>query len=133
VADYDELADTAEELIREYGREMTLRTETSSGDAWNPVISTSDATVVGVVTSFSKFEVANGLVDAQDKRILFAGNVPVTNAKSVFDTGAESLVGYGKKYGKNYGVIGGVEYSIVAIDEVKPGPVTMIYKAQVRK
>jgi hypothetical protein len=113
VADYDELADTAEELILEYGREMTLRTETATGDAWNPVISTSDATVVGVVTTFSKFEVANGLVDAQDKRILFAGNVPVTNAKRIID--------------------GGVEYSIVAIDEVKPGPVTIIYKAQVRK
>ena len=113
MADYDDLAATAEELIREYGREMTLRTETSSGDAWNPTISTSDATVVGVVTTFSKFEIANGLVEAQDKRILFAGNVQVTNAKRIID--------------------GGVEYSIVAIDEVKPGPVTVIYKAQVRK
>ena len=113
MADYNELAEDAEALSLEYGREMTLRTETASGDAWNPTLTASDSTIVGVVTSFSKFEIANGLVDAQDKRILFAGNVPVTNAKRIID--------------------GGVEYSIVAIDEVKPGPVTMIYKAQVRK
>ena len=113
MANYASLAATAERLIRENGREMTLRSETASGDAWNPTLSVSDSTVVGVVTKFSAFEVANGLVEAQDKKILFAATVPLTNAKRIID--------------------GGVEYSIINVETVKPGYTAVLYKAQVRK
>ena len=111
MADYAGLAATANRLIEANGRTLTLRTFAPSGDAWNPTLTPTDSSVIGVVLKFSAAEVGD-LVQADDKKILFSADVSPTAQDKIID--------------------GSIVYSIVSVNEIKPGPTSVLYIVQAR-
>lgn len=110
--DYNKALANAKRLIRDNGRDVVVRTFTQSGDDWNPVQVPSDVTVRAVMTQFAAEEIDGTLIQASDKRFLIAGGADVSLAKRLID--------------------GAVDYEVVAVECVKPGPVVVLWKVQVR-
>lgn len=104
---------TATRLITKYGRSMTLRTIARSGTSFDPTSTPTDTTIIGAVIEFKTHQINGSLVKQGDKRILFGSAVPVAKDDKIID--------------------GSDEYSIVDFKTIAPGPVVVMYKAQVRK
>jgi hypothetical protein len=109
--DYNKALANARRLIRENGRDVTVRTFTASGDEWNPVQVPSDVVVKAVQTQFKAEEIDGTLIQASDKLYLVAGGADISLAKRLID---------------------GADYEVVRVETVKPGPVVVLYKVQVR-
>lgn len=109
--DYNKALANARRLIRENGRDVTIRTFTASGDEWNPVQVPSDVVIRAVQTRFNEEEIDGKLIQASDKLYLIAGIVDVSLAQRLID---------------------GADYEVVRVETVKPGPVVVLYKVQVR-
>lgn len=108
---YDKLVATATRLIDKFGRNVTKRTTTATGDAWNPTVSNVDVTIRAVSTSFQANEVDGTLIQMDDK--LFLTYDEVTTADSIVD--------------------GGEVLSVVGVKPINPGEVKIIYRVQCRK
>lgn len=111
--DYSGLQSTATRLISKFGRDFTLRTLIKSGPSYNPVIVNSDQTIKGVFTKFKAGEVDGTLIQSSDKMVIVDSAVIPSVDQRIAD--------------------GSSEYSIVNVDEIKPGEVGMIYKVQARR
>jgi hypothetical protein len=111
--DYTGLQSTATRLISRFGRDFTLRTLDKSGVSYNPVIVNSDVTIKGVFTKFKASEIDGTLVESGDKMIIVDSSVIPNVEQRIVD--------------------GSSEYSIVDVDEIKPGEIGMIYKIQARR
>lgn len=123
--DYQPLADTAARLIADFGRPITLRRSDSAAppDPLRPFEPAAPshtpgphhATVKGVQSSYSASERALGTIEDKDVRFLLSpdGAPP--------DLGTEWEL-----------VDGEVDYQIVNVREVKPGPVVIYYDVQAR-
>ena len=98
-------------MIAKYGRPMTLRSQATSGTAWDPTIVTTDTTINGVVVDYSLFEIDGTLVQRVDKRILVGAAVVPTVAMKIVD---------------------GVEMSVMNVKEIKPGDTVIAYEVQAR-
>lgn len=113
MADFAKLATTAQKLIRANGRNVTLRSFSSSGDAWNPTQSQTDVTVKAVFSRYSSFETDGVLIRADDVKVLIEASAAPTLSQRIID--------------------GSIDYSIVNVQTVKPGDVAMLYIVQARK
>lgn len=111
--DYAPIAATAASLVARFGRPLSLRTLTKSGDAWNPTISESDATVTGVVRPYtSKESASDGIIPERDQLAIFAGDVTPSAGQRLVD--------------------GARVFEIVSVQTVKPGDTTLAHFVQVR-
>lgn len=110
---YSGLQSTATRLISKFGRDFTLRTLQKSGPSYNPVIVNSDVTVKGVFTKFKAGEIDGTLIQSSDKMVIIDSSVIPDVEQRIVD--------------------GSNEYSIVDVDEIKPGEIGMIYKVQARR
>lgn len=110
--DYNKALASAKRLIRENGRDVTVRTFTASGDEWNPVQVPNDVVVKAVQTQFKAEEIDGTLIRTDDKLFLIAGGADISLAKRLID--------------------GGIDYEVVNVREVKPGAVSILWKVQVR-
>ncbi len=109
----DGFADNIERLIDAIGRDLTLRTVSSSGTFYNPTNSNTDVVVRGVVFDFSTNEIDGTIIQKNDKDILISAKGAVVNKNSKI-------------------IDGGVEYAIVTLAEVKPGTEILYYAIQGR-
>lgn len=106
-------AATATRLIAKHGRAMSLVTINDDAEPWEDVSGTETTqAVTGVQTSFTAQEVDGNLVKADDKKMLIDSTVTPTTAMRLQD--------------------GSTDYSIIAVEEVKPGDIAILYKLQVR-
>ena len=110
--DYSRMVSTATRLISKYGRSMTLRSTTETGDPWNPTQTNSDTAITGTVVDYKSSEIDGDAIQTNDKRILIDSTAVPTLQDKVVD--------------------GSVEYSIIDIREIKPGSTVVLYDLQVR-
>lgn len=108
--DYSNVNLTASALIERFGRNMTLRTLVQSGSAFDPTVTNSDTSIIGVMTWYRANQIDGTLIQAGDKLLLTHSAVTIQ----------DKIVDEGK------------EYSVVTVDVVKPGGTTLLYKVQVR-
>lgn len=108
---YGPIAATAIRLISEFGRTVTLRTIAKSGTSYDPILTNTDTSIKAVVTAFKASEIDGTLIMATDKKLITTS--AVTTVDKIID--------------------GSIEYSIVAVDEVKPATTALVYKAVLRR
>jgi len=108
--DYSKLQATATTLINKFGKSVSKRTVTSSGDEWNPTQVNVDTPIDGVVVAYGLNEIDGSLILATDKKLLTASLVTI----------ADKIVD------------GSIVYSVVSVSVVEPAYVTLIYKVQLR-
>lgn len=110
---YGGLADTAERLIDEYGRTVTVRTVVKSGAANDPVLTASDTSSKAVFANYNQRDMIGGLIKQGDIMVLVKTAVSVDETSLILD--------------------GSVVYSVVDIATIKPGDTLIMYKIQARR
>lgn len=113
---YNEMADTAAALLAEFGREVTLRrvnpgAYSASSDSFSGGSSV-DVPISAVVTEFKLREIDGEIIQRGDKKVLTTSR-PLKDDILIDDDGTQ--------------------YRILAVNEVRPGPTAILYKAQARK
>lgn len=108
---YSPLRATAVKLITSFGKNLTLRTMTNSGSAFDPTVTNTDTPIVGVMLGYRAAEVDGTLIQAGDMQVLTYD--PVTVEQKIID--------------------GGKAFSVVSVTTVSPSVTPLIYKVQVRK
>lgn len=98
-------------LINKFGRAITRRVQTKSGDDWNPTLTNVDTQIMGVVMAYDTKEVDGELIRIDDFRLLTYDTVEVGD-KIVYDT---------------------VVYEVVRVQTTQPAETKIIHKVQLRK
>lgn len=112
---YDDMAQTAQEMINEFGRDITRHRPGGSYDPGTDINTDSgiDFSVKAVFTEFKQSEIDGTIIVRGDKKALISSvTAPVMN--DLLIDGAE-------------------QYRIVNVETIKPGDTEILYKAQVRK
>lgn len=109
--DYNRARSSAAKGTGDNGRQVVLRSFVTSGDEWNPVQVPVDTSVIALQSRFDAKEIDGTLIQASDKLYLVAGGADISLAKRLID---------------------GADYEVVRVETVKPGPVVVLYKVQVR-
>lgn len=106
---YEDMSALATDLIAEFGRPMALVSETLSDD-YIPTVTETVTPVIGVQSSRTVRE-PGGLITSTETWVLVDGQTEPTMDMRVRD--------------------GGVDYSIVDREEIKPGPIVTHYKVRI--
>ncbi len=130
MVDYVSLAKTAERLIEENGRTVTLvqagETAVDPAKPYGPDTSVGQTrhTVLGVITEFDNEDIDGTLIRRGDKRCLIAHNSIVNVA-----SGAESIVI------EDFDTLedGTEVWKIEGVDTIHPGDIRIMYDLQLRK
>lgn len=109
---YARLAETSERLIRENGRDALLITETNSGTDYQPVISQSSENIKLVQSQFNSLDNNDFVLQAHDVKFLVSSAF-IVSANQRIETN-------------------GLQYSIVAVKEIKPASIGILYIVQGR-
>lgn len=109
---YDNLAELAERLIRENGRDALLITETNTGTDYQPTISQSSENIKLVQSQFNSLDNNDFVLQAHDVKFLVSSAFTLT-ANQRIETN-------------------GLQYSIVAVKEIKPASIGILYIVQGR-
>lgn len=116
--DYSGLAQTALDLIENFGRPVTLRRNTRVIDGVEGTATTTGrdiqatAVVLGMSASYAQQITANGgSIHQGDRMALIADAQPLISDL----------------------LIDGARWQVLSVDELRPGDTALLYKAQVRK
>ena len=109
---YAKLAETAERLIRENGRDALLISETNTGTDYQPTITQTSETIKLVQSQFNSLDNNDFVLQAHDVKFLVSSAFTVS-AKQRIETN-------------------GLQYSIVAVKEIKPSDTSILYIVQGR-
>lgn len=80
--DYAASAETATRLIAKFGRAMTLKRKSLSGDQWSPTPANSDVSVRGVDLRIKEADLPSSLVGVVTRKILLEAKEGVTVSKT---------------------------------------------------
>lgn len=133
------LAATATRLIAKHGRPLVLVKIDKTGPSFDPVASESVITISGVQLSYAANEIDGNLVRADDKKFLIDASVRIDSDMRIRDLGTgkdivplgDWIVGF-HEFGGNDTAEVVTDYSIISVEEIKPGSTSMIYKVQAR-
>lgn len=109
---YAGLAATSERLIRENGKDALLISETNTGTDYQPTITQTSATIKLVQSQFSKNDNNDFVLEANDMKFLVSSAFTLTTKQRIETNG--------------------LQYSIVAIKEIKPADTSILYIVQGR-
>ena len=109
---YANLAALAERLIRENGRNALLITETNTGTDYQPTISQTSETIKLVQTQFNAQDNNDFVLQAHDVKFLVSSAFTVSTKQRIETNG--------------------LQYSIVAVKEIKPSDTSILYIVQGR-
>jgi len=109
---YANLAALSERLIRENGRDALLITETNTGTDYQPTIIQTSETIKLVQSSFNTLDNNDFLLAAHDVKFLVSSAFTLS-IKQRIETN-------------------GLQYSIVAVKEIKPSDTSILYIVQGR-
>ncbi len=137
---HSRFADLATRLIDKHGRTMILvRINDEGSTPWNPTQTEQYRDIVGVQSKFTSSEIDGELIRSTDKLFLIDTKAKITTAMRIRDYGpGVDLIPLGEWEAgiDGFGVPGDTQvqydYSIVNIEEVKPGNTSILYKVQVR-
>lgn len=110
---YENLQNSVIKLVKQFGRDMVLRNFTISGDDWNPVKTDVDIDVTMAVTDYNAKDIDGTLIRQNDKKFCFFTSATVDHDSVIVD--------------------GSDVYSVINIEEIKPGEVVVAYIVQGRK
>ncbi len=116
-ATYTRMAATAKAMLAKFGQPITLRRQATSGTAWDPTVTTTDQTIVGVVNQFADITRGASVIDGT---LISKDDLEVSIDATVKPLPSDRLI------------FGGAEYAVKNISEVNPGGVAIMYKLQVR-
>ena len=102
----------AEKAIIKHGRNCYLVSFVKSGVDYDPIIIETTTAIKLLQSRFTTNDIDGTLIRADDKKFLIGSLVPITKDMNIRD--------------------GSITYSIVNIEEVKPGPTVILYKIQAR-
>ena len=114
---YTDLADTAEDMIEEFGREVTLR-RVNPG-AYSPATNSNsggsvvDRTISAVFTNYSEREIDGEIILRGDQKALVAATVEPAHNDKIID--------------------GTKVFTVINVQPLQPGIDVLIYKLQVRR
>lgn len=110
---WEGVADAITAIINEVGRDVTVRTNTQSGDAWNPVLTPTDVpNVKAAIVDYTAGETDGSIIQADDKKAYISSTTTITKQDIIID--------------------GALEYHIQKVRLVKPGDEVFLYIAQLR-
>lgn len=109
---YANLATLAERLIRENGRDALLISETNTGTDYQPTITQTTETIKLVQSQFSKNDNNDFVLEANDMKFLVSSAFTLTTKQRIETNG--------------------LQYSIVALKEIKPADTSILYIVQGR-
>lgn len=99
--------------IAKNGRSITIRSFVKSGDAYNPTLTPTDTTVIGLFSKIDIFKIRDGsLVKATDQEVLIDADFTIDEKMKVVD--------------------GGKVYEIVDINPLKLGETLIMYTLIIR-
>lgn len=121
--DYLPLQKIAADLIKQFGRQAQIRSQHSAPDPtepWKPGAPTEDVAIIkAVFVKYKEMYVNGEEIQMGDQYVLVAGTVPIDpNLKGTIVDGILDTDPIWK---------------IIKIQPIKPGPIEMLYKIQVRK
>lgn len=115
--DYAELATTAEELLTEFGQDVTRKSYTAG--TYDPATGTTTPTTANTTRKGAMFDFGAGqtlergtLIQAGDKRLLVDATATISP--------------------QDHFIVGGEEYVIVSLGEVNPAGTVVLYDLHVR-
>jgi hypothetical protein len=109
---YANLAALSERLIRENGRDALLISETNTGTDYQPTVSQSSETIKLVQSSFASNDNNDFVLQAHDVKLLVSSAFTLSTKQRIETNG--------------------LQYSIVAIKEIKPSDTSILYIVQGR-
>lgn len=109
--DYTNIYNTAVRLIDKFGRNVTLRTTTTSGTSFDPVVNEIDTTIKAVSTKFNASEIDGTLIQQNDKKLITYDEV--NDQQKIVDDG--------------------ISYEVINVDTINPGDTKIIYMVQIRR
>lgn len=109
---YANLAVLSERLIRENGRDALLISETNTGTDYQPTITQTTETIKLVQSQFSKNNNNDFVLEANDMKFLVSSAFTLTTKQRIETNG--------------------LQYSIVALKEIKPADTSILYIVQGR-
>lgn len=121
---YTDLGGVSNELIAEFGLDVTTRRITSS--TFDPVTSEAVNTYETIVRKGLLTGVDKRFIDSTSSGNMNSGTVLVTDQMIVFGADGETLA-------TDEITVGGIKYAIVRIIPVNPGGVTLAWKVVVRR
>lgn len=117
--DYSNIAETAVAQINDKGRDVQLvyHTEGTLNIDTDIISGDSDLTVTvrALITNFNRRDIAGGLVEVGDMRVVIAAS------------------GIAKPKTNDIIVDNGINFIIINVTEIKPGQVAILYNLEVRK
>ena len=122
MVDYNSAKTTATRLLSENGRAVTIISNgPNTGTAWNPEYGAAVQTpVTAVVTKYKTNEIDGTIIRKEDKKML----IDADDIQAAIDAGGPIETQKIKD--------GDTEYSIIDVEEIKPGPVSILSKVQCR-
>jgi hypothetical protein len=99
-------------LINRIGRDVTYREYVNTGTDYNPVRTPVDITVKAAIFNYSRVERGDSIIQSGDRKIAIASDVAIDKDGLIIDDG--------------------VEYRLVALEEVGPQSEVLMYVAQGR-
>lgn len=116
--DYVALASTAARLISEFGRSVTLRqtARTPGATPWNPSETATDYSITAVGEDVRTDQLDGTTVQAGDRRYTFAASGLAVTPEPDDEIVDDSIV-----------------WKIVAVEELKPGATSIIYRVVARR
>ena len=116
--DYTGLRATAERLITKYGRDITLKRDTTAtgGTAHDPNITTATYAAEGVLMDYKDKERDGTLITTRDKKLYIS-----TKDLSVVPLVSDRVT------------VVGIDHQIMDVKTLDPGGTTLVYMAQVRR
>ena len=115
---YGDLALTADDLLKEFGQVVTIRTQTPGG--YDPETGTSAITTVDTVGNGCVFDYGTDAID---------GTMIVQGDKQLL----LSPVGMGESGIDDLAIIGGVTWRITRVKALSPAGVAVLYDCNIRK
>lgn len=120
--DYQDDADTAAELLEEFGQSVTLTSKTSG--AYSPstgaaAVTTSTQTVSAVVLDYGSRDIDGTLIRAGDKRLLMAPKT--TDGEDLTAPVVDDTV-----------AVGSTTYTIKGIKELSPAGTVVLFDCNIR-
>lgn len=107
--DYADIIASANAMLSEFGRSVTVRSVSASGVGYDPIVTASDRTITAA------FSVASATLDGQVQ----GGDLEMVTTSQILQSDKV--------------VDGGKTYSVVQVEEVKPGSTAVLYIAVLRR
>lgn len=117
---HQDFLELATEMIGEEGRIVYLVERSNTGSSFDPSYTETETPVKALQTDFSMSEVDGTMVRSDDKKFLIDGIVPIGNAMRIRDKGSDSPDSDIE------------DYSIVYINQLKPGNTVILYEVYAR-